>query len=187
LFRTPLCGTGECGCKKVFLSGQVHTAENCIDPSGLNKPVMVTSAPLRDTNGVIVGALEYCVDLTDVKRAERIANKIDTFQKGEVQKLAATMDRLAAGDLTVDYSVASADQDVTTAQAFGTIAESTKRTVQSLRAIIGQVAESATQFSEEPGWSRKAPSRWPREPKPRVPASNRSVLRSKSRSFCTSA
>ena len=85
----------------------------------------------------------------ELEREQRIAEKVLTFQKKEVDSLSNTMARVADGDLTVSYNVAPHDDDTADmAAAFGKIAEATNATIKDLSGIIGQVTESAAQFNE---------------------------------------
>ena len=74
-------------------------------------------APIKDAGGQVVGALEYVVPIDVVQEtelvqtAQRRAAKVASYQETEVEKLSDTLSRLAAGDLTVDYAVAQADED----------------------------------------------------------------------------
>ena len=67
LFKTPHCQTPDCRCHKSMMDGKNHTGETVVDPENLNIPIMYTGAPVKDAAGNIVGALEYVVDITDIK------------------------------------------------------------------------------------------------------------------------
>ncbi|MHB1036821.1 MAG: methyl-accepting chemotaxis protein [Pirellulales bacterium] len=71
LFKTPHCRTPECRCARAMERDGVFTAETVADPSGLNLPIQYTGAPIKTADGRIVGALEYIVDLTAMKKAEQ--------------------------------------------------------------------------------------------------------------------
>ena len=67
LFKTPHCNTPECNCKKAMQTSSICSSETVADPSGLNMPIEYTGAPIKDSSGNIIGALEYVVDITDRK------------------------------------------------------------------------------------------------------------------------
>jgi len=69
LFKTPHCGTNECRCKRSMQSGKTESGETIADPNGLNIPISYTGTPVRDEKGMVVGALEYVVDITQTKKA----------------------------------------------------------------------------------------------------------------------
>ncbi len=149
LFKTPHCQTPECRCAQAMESDGVFTAETTVDPDGMNLPIMYTGAPIKDSEGATVGALEFVTDMTEIKRAQETAAKVAEYQEQEVGKLAATLAKVADGDLTVTYAVAHSDNDTQlVAEAFDSIAKALNATVGSLREIIGQVTESAAQFNE---------------------------------------
>ncbi len=75
LFKTPHCNTAECRCGQAIRNGTVSTGETVADPSGLNKPIRYTGAPVRDENGSIIGAVEFVIDMTEQKAAMDEAEK----------------------------------------------------------------------------------------------------------------
>jgi len=149
LFKTPQCQTGECACNKAMEKNGIFTAETVADPNGLNLPIRYTGAPIRDAAGKPVGALEFVMDMTEIKKAQRVAEKVAAYQEKEVEKLSAALSRVAQGDLTAKYEGAPSDADTAgVATAFGSIAAATAATLKSLNEIISQVTESAAQFNE---------------------------------------
>ena len=155
LFKTPHCRTAECRCAQAMQKDEAVTGETVADPNGLNIPILYTGAPIKDNEGRILGALEYVVPIDVVQKTElvqsakRKADKVARYQEEEVEKLAATLGKVADGDLTVDYAVADPDDDTQlVAQAFDGIAKALNATVRALSEVIGQVTESAAQFNE---------------------------------------
>ena len=149
LFKTPHCQTENCCCHRAMNSGETCTDETVVDPNGLNMPIMYTGAPIKNAAGEMVGALEYVVDITETKKAQRIADKVAQFQQAEVEKLSTALDYVAQGDLRITYDVGESDEDTqSVAEAFASIAEALNGTIGSLNEVIGQVTESAVQFNE---------------------------------------
>ncbi len=149
LFKTPHCQTAECRCAQAMQKDQSCTGETVADPSGLNMPIAYTGSPIKDGDGNIVGALEFVVDQTEIKKAQAVAKNVAAYQEKEVEKLSATLSKVADGDLRVNYAVADADDDTQgVAQSFDGIAGALNSTVRSLSEVIGQVTESAAQFNE---------------------------------------
>ncbi|MBN2022896.1 MAG: PAS domain-containing protein [Pirellulales bacterium] len=149
LFKTPHCHTPECRLHQAMTKDGIFTGETVVDPQGINMPIQYTGAPLKDPQGNLIGGQEFAVDMTEVKKAQRVAQKVATFQEQEVQKLASVLGDVAQGDLTVRYQVGEGDDDTGgVCQAFRGIAEATNATVGTLSEIIGQITESAAQFSE---------------------------------------
>lgn len=97
LFKTPHCGTSECQCALAMENDSVCTGETVFDPHGFNMPIQYTGAPVRNTQGAVVGALEYVVDVTIQKRV--ISGIQDLIQKAMDGDLSARVDVDAEGDL----------------------------------------------------------------------------------------
>jgi len=149
LFKTPHCRTPECRVQQALQRNAPSTGETVADPKGLNLPIRYTGAPVRDHSGQVIGALEYVIDISDLKAAQRIANKVAEYQAKEVEKLSNVMRKLAQGDLTDKYEVASADEDTSeVARNFAGIAQAVNTTLENLAGMIGQITESAAQFNE---------------------------------------
>ncbi|MCK5543911.1 MAG: GAF domain-containing protein, partial [Desulfobulbaceae bacterium] len=68
LFRTLHCNTSQCCSAQAMNIGKASTAENVIDPEGINLPVQYTSVPVRNSKGEIIGALEQLTDITMLKK-----------------------------------------------------------------------------------------------------------------------
>lgn len=78
LFKTNHCRTPECRCAQAMDKDEVFKGETTVDPDGLNLPIQYTGAPLKDANGKVIGAVEYVVDITEVKHAmEDSQKKVD--------------------------------------------------------------------------------------------------------------
>jgi methyl-accepting chemotaxis protein len=149
LFKTSDCGTANCACAKAMQTGRPETSETDAHPNGLDLEISYTGVPMLDQQGKTIGALEIVTDQTAIKRAQAIADKVAQYQEKEVEKLSATLSKVADGDLTADYAVAGPDDDTQmVAQAFDGIANALNATVRALNGVIGQVTESAAQFNE---------------------------------------
>ena len=82
-------------------------------------------------------------------RSRDVAEKVAAYQEEEVVKLAETMQRVADGDLTIEYSVDRTDEDTEqVGRAFTGIAEAVNLTLRNLGRMIAQIADSADQFAE---------------------------------------
>ncbi len=158
LFNTPHCQTPECRCHKAMIDGQIHTAETVVDPDNLNIPIMYTGAPVKDADGNIVGALEYVVDITDIKNAQAKMEKIDLYQKKEVEKFSHALGSVAIGDLMVNYQPETADDDTAPVkETFDKLEKSLKELVNAMVGIsdlareisVGNLTVSADKRSDE--------------------------------------
>ena len=87
--------------------------------------------------------------MTAIKTAQAVAEKVAHYQEGEVAKLSTLLGRFADGDLTIHYQAAEGDKDTAEVkQAFSAIGVALNQSVQNLRELMGQIAESAEQFNE---------------------------------------
>ena len=82
LFNTGHCNTSDCQVAKAMQQNGIFTDETIARlPSG-ELPVRYTGAPITDSNGVIVGGLEYVTDITDLKNVINDASiKVDYLNR----------------------------------------------------------------------------------------------------------
>jgi len=147
-FRTSDCRTANCACAKAMSSGQMESRETDAHPGGKDLEIMYNGVPFRDQNGDIIGALEVVVDQTAIKNAQRIADKVASYQGDEVAKLTESLNKMANGDLTTEYNVADADDDtIEVGKAFNGIGGNLGKTLESLNEILGQVSSSTDQIN----------------------------------------
>ena len=69
LFKTPHCRTSKCCCARAMATDATVTDETVVDPKGLNLPIQYSGAPVKDSQGNLVGAIEYIVDISELKGA----------------------------------------------------------------------------------------------------------------------
>ncbi|MFZ5764404.1 MAG: methyl-accepting chemotaxis protein [Thermodesulfobacteriota bacterium] len=137
-FRTADCKTDRCACGRAMAAGAFATSETDAHPGSLNLDISYFGIPLKDDKGVTIAAFEVVTDMTAVKKAARLAEKQAEYQNGEVNRLIANLELLAAGDLDFTVAVAPADEDTRAiADNFTRIAAATNRTVDAIRALTG--------------------------------------------------
>ena len=98
LFLTPHCRTEKCAVKRALLENNEITAENIIDPKGINIPIQYTGVPFRDNKGKIIGALEHITDISDLKR---IMDDLE-LQKSYLDKL-PSMVHIVDNEYNIQY------------------------------------------------------------------------------------
>jgi rsbT co-antagonist protein RsbR len=64
LFGTAHCETERCCMRKAIESGERHTARNTVPKNGATVHIEYTASPLKDSNGKVVGGLEFILDIT---------------------------------------------------------------------------------------------------------------------------
>ena len=145
-FKTSDCRTDKCACAKAMTSDRSETSETDAHPGGHDLQISYTGLPVKDENGNIIGALEIVMDQTDIKKAQEIAAKVARFQEAEVEKLSDTLGEMSNGDLSVNYSVAGADEDTeSVANAFSSIQNALKATLEALNGLLGQATTIANE------------------------------------------
>ena len=90
LFANAHCKSKDCRVGRAMRNNRVETAETTIDPDGLKIPVRYTGAPIVDEQGEVIGALEYIVDISEIKEAFSVIEKENWVQEG----VATVNDRL---------------------------------------------------------------------------------------------
>ncbi len=134
--------------------GETQTDEfKRIGKGGKEVWIQASYTPINDLNGNPFKVVKYATDVTqqklDLQQRRAVAEKVAAYQDKEVEKLSATLAKVADGDLKVTYAVAESDDDTQmVAQAFDGIANALNSTIKALSEVIGQVTESAAQFNE---------------------------------------
>lgn len=76
------CNTDECGMKKAIKSGKMCSARNEATIGGLKTPFEYFAVPLKDENNVVIGGLEFIVDITErVHYEERVREQSRTIRE----------------------------------------------------------------------------------------------------------
>jgi methyl-accepting chemotaxis protein len=149
VMKNTLCHASQCACKTAIALGRSVTKETIIDPRGSATPVRITTAPVKNAAGEVTGAVQFALDISDIAAARAVAQKVDTYQKREAEKLSAIMSKVAEGDLTVGYEVGVHDDDTAeTAALFGKIADAVNATLRGLDTVVTQMLCSAQRCTE---------------------------------------
>ncbi len=101
VFKTPDCRTDNCACHQAMVYGEVISRETVAKPMGREIPIMYTATPLRDEKGEITGAIEFVVDLTELKRKEEEIRNLLEYSKRNLMKMNEALKELTSGDLDV--------------------------------------------------------------------------------------
>ena len=144
-FKTSDCHTERCACNRAMTNGQVANSETDAHPMpGLDLDISYSGVALRDRQAKIIGAFEVVSDQTAVKKAARVADKQAQFQNEEVNKLLVNLERISIGDLAVNTTVASCDEETKViAQNFEKINASLRQNIEALT----RIADAAQQVA----------------------------------------
>ncbi|MDR3568913.1 MAG: methyl-accepting chemotaxis protein [Syntrophobacteraceae bacterium] len=136
-FKTPHCRTDKCATGQCMQRGHSITAETEAHPQGKDLDIAYSGVPVKDAEGRIIGALEVATDLTEVKKAARLAKKRADYQAIEVDKLVVNLGKVARGDLSITSSTAATDEDTRQiGENFTKINDGLERTVQAVVQLV---------------------------------------------------
>ena len=145
-FKTSDCKTDKCACTRAMRDGRESISETDAHPaSGVDLDISYTGVPLRDGSGRIIGAFEVVTDLTAVKKAARVAQKIADYQEIETNRLVEGLSKLAKGD--TDFVIATNEADNDTKEArktFDMIAEAVNTCGSVINALVADANMLAT-------------------------------------------
>lgn len=143
-FKTGDCKTEKCACALAIRNNREATSETDAHPGNHNLDIQYTGVPIRNRNGEVIGAFEVVTDMTAVKKAARLGQKIARYQQEEVARLSANLDKIAAGDLNVDLSLAEADADTKeTKDDFAAISNALGKSVKAIHALVADAGTLA--------------------------------------------
>jgi len=103
VFKTNDCRTSDCACSQAMNTGQVVFREAIAEINNTKSlEIDYYGVPLKSTDGSIVGAYEFIIDQTDIRRSSK-------YQEFEVNKLSSVLKKVADGDLTLRYTPSKQD------------------------------------------------------------------------------
>ena len=173
LFNTPHCNTSECRVAKAMQEDGVFTGDTIADlPSG-ELPIRYTGVPVKDEEGIIIGGMEYVINISEESRAvaevanlaeAAIAGKLDV--RGEpdnytikgfkdvVQGINDTLDAIAVPlneTRRVAESIANGDLtqtiDLDTQGDIKKFADAIELMQQNLKDLVGDIQQSSTKVA----------------------------------------
>ena len=154
-FCTDVCNNGVgCAVDKCMNSGLMETDETVarLEDKSHHIDIKYYGAPLKDSNGKVVGAIEIITDQTEIKTEQRkvieekeTTEKISAYQKNEIEKVQETLGNLAEGDLTVMYNAEENNEEAVqnAKEEFLKIEVALNNTVGNLSTIISEIKNNA--------------------------------------------
>ncbi|MGA1791396.1 MAG: methyl-accepting chemotaxis protein [bacterium] len=128
LFQTSHCNTPECRCRQAMDKDGIFTGETIAKGAG-NIPIQYTSAPMKDKEGKIVGALEYVTNISAIKEQQEYLEK-------NAKAIKEVMAKFAKGDLTVNLEKEKDDE-------IGLIIDNLNLAVNNLREMVLRIRSSS--------------------------------------------
>jgi len=136
-YKTGDCKTANCACNRSMSEGKDVTSETDAHPGTHDLDIQYSAIPIKDKNGVVIGAFEVVSDQTAIKKAGRLAQKVADYQEIETQKVTENLIRLAEGN--TDFTAMSENADMDTVEAkqkFDTINEAINQCVKAVNALV---------------------------------------------------
>lgn len=140
-WNTALCNTDGCPCVQAMEKDEVVTCENTCEIDGKTMDIYCIGAPVKNSEGEIVGCFEFVTDQSDIKNAVRISRKQSEYQKAEVGKLLVNLERLSQGELYCDMEPDEPDTD--TQEAYELFTDISTNLYHSIETIKGYITEIA--------------------------------------------
>jgi methyl-accepting chemotaxis protein len=133
-FKTDDCPSGDCAMARAMKRGDKFSAETIAHPGNLVLDINYNAAPIKDKKGKVIGALEIVTNQTDIKNAQRLAQKISDYQDKEVAKLSDALILLGQGNSNVSLKTGSADKDTAaTKKTFDSIFNAFNQTISAVQ------------------------------------------------------
>jgi len=137
LLCADVCGSAQCLSQIAMNSDAAYTNEVIVRPLGVQMNVSVTTAPLHDNSGTVVGALELLTDLTEIK------NKQNTILRvAEHASIISDRVTTAAEELSAQVEQVSRGTELQRSRV-----ESTASAITEMNSTVFAVARSAEQAS----------------------------------------
>jgi|GEM_PF-651259 methyl-accepting chemotaxis protein len=139
-FKTKDCGTDKCSCAQAMAKNKVVTEETITNPNGKTLPIMYTGAPIKDKQGNIIGAMEYVVDISNIKNMQEYLSRKTTEMVG-------IMKQFAEGDLTVSLAIEKEDEIGNLFNSFNVAVNNLRELIQNVNESVHATASAANQIS----------------------------------------
>ncbi len=142
-FKTGDCQSENCALRKCMKSGVANISETHARPGGHELDIEYRGMPVRDRDGQIIGALEVVMDLTKIKTAQRLTEKVNDYQKVEVEKVLERLELLAQGNMNFETTIASTDADT---KQTGENFEAINRNLEEVKNALGRLIDDAREL-----------------------------------------
>jgi len=140
-FKTEHCNTENCACFKSMKFDEKFTEETVSRAGGGELPIIYSSAPIKNREGQITGALEYVADVSKIKDIENYLNR-------STKNILIEMSKFAEGDLSVYAHSEKNDDDVAKLFAgFNDSVSKIREMIGQLSSVIDDTASSSNQIS----------------------------------------
>ena len=140
------CDMSQCRLKEVVDHNKKQVFE--ISEEATQKDYITGITPLTDKNGVPRAAVEFGLEVTAMKKAERVAVKQLDYQKNEIKKLIENLNSLAEGNLNIAVSDLEWDEDTKEiAENFNLLNKSLVESTSSIKLMIEEISNILTEMT----------------------------------------
>ncbi len=140
------CDMSQCRLKEVVDHNKRQVFE--ISEEATQKDYITGITPLTDKNGVPRAAVEFGLEVTAMKKAERVAVKQLDYQKNEIKKLIENLNSLAEGNLSIAVSDLEWDEDTKEiAENFNLLNKSLVESTSSIKLMIEEISNILTEMT----------------------------------------
>ncbi len=140
-FNTDHCNTEKCACAQAMKYRTTKTEETIANANGNKIPILYTGSPIQDSNGQVIGALEYVADITDIKERENYLNR-------STKTILEAMSQFANGDLTVKVESERKGDDIAELfTGFNNSVSNIREAISEVTEAVSATASASTQIS----------------------------------------
>ncbi|MCD4650468.1 MAG: hypothetical protein K8S56_01575, partial [Candidatus Cloacimonetes bacterium] len=143
-FKTGDC-SNNCALVKCMNSGKMEENEIDAHPAGRDLEIKYVGSPIRNLDKKIVGAMEVVIDQTAILNAQKLTEKVASYQGAEVEKLTNRLDLLSKGNLDFDTDIAKTDEDT---EATGANFRQINKALGDVRRAVNRVIEDADMLTK---------------------------------------
>src|SRR6056297_1761887 len=148
-FKTGDCNTENCACAQAMKKDSEAKSETDAHPRGMNLDISYTGNPIKNQQGETIGALEIIVDQTDIKNAQRLADKQAEFQEEQVDMLVDNLGELAKGNLDINPEKIQADKDTEQiAENFKKINDNLRDSAKTIKSYVEEISDITGQMAK---------------------------------------
>ncbi len=128
-FKTGHCKTESCALYKAMKFEKGFTEETIANPNGKKVPVIYVGFPIRDKDGIVIGAVEQVTDITEIKEMQNYLTR-------STQRMMEAMEQFADGDLTIQVVSEKEDDDISK------LYNAFNRSIINIKKMVNQVSEA---------------------------------------------
>ncbi|MFH2001276.1 MAG: methyl-accepting chemotaxis protein [Planctomycetota bacterium] len=152
LFKTTHCRTPECRTARAMDRDGIFSGETVADPTGLNLPIAYTSAPLKDSNGKIFGALEYVNDISKQKSVQvGVKGSVDVLND-VVNNVTTVLDEMNKKSTSIAEQAtnvaAAAEEMCVNMRNVSTTAESSQENINAVSAATEEMSSTVGEIAQ---------------------------------------